>query len=125
MMIGVWVLLDSVRDGPVPVEPAVMAALVGTVYVMQPVIHVDAVLPRELRSGVTGVHVGTVDPVPVPGAATGRHTGADRMWQPAMPWAVCCTIVACQVGYGDPQGGTISQAAASTGVLLHGLACGH
>ena len=56
MMIGVWVLLDSVRDGPVPVEPAVMAALVGTVYVMQPVIHVDAVLPRELRSGV---HVGT------------------------------------------------------------------
>ncbi len=38
-------------------------------------------LPRELRSGVTGVHVGTVDPVPVPGAATGQHTGADCMWQ--------------------------------------------
>ena len=80
--IGVWVLLDSVRDGPVPVEPAVMAALVATVYVMQPVIHVDDVLPRELRSGVTGVHVGTVDPVPVPGAATGRHTGVDACGSP-------------------------------------------
>jgi hypothetical protein len=58
-----------------------MAALVGTVYVMQPVIHVDAVLPWELRSGVTGVHAGTVDPVTVPRGATGRHSGTDHMWQ--------------------------------------------
>jgi hypothetical protein len=31
-----------------------------------------------------------------------------------------------QVGYGDTQGGTVSQAAAGAGVLLfHGLACGY
>ena len=38
-----------------PVGHAEMTSLAGGVYVLQPVMHVDAVLPRELRSGLRGL----------------------------------------------------------------------
>jgi hypothetical protein len=63
----------------------------------------------------------------VPGRQTARGRPMWSMWWPGHQSQLCHGQRAAQsqVGYGDTQGGTISQAAAGAGVLFHGLACGY
>jgi hypothetical protein len=48
-----------------------IAGMAGAIYVLQPVLHVDVVLPRELRSGMGGMHSD---------AAAASHTQQLPVW---------------------------------------------
>jgi hypothetical protein len=57
------------------VGPDEVASLAGAVYVLQPVLHVDAVLPRELRSGMGRMHSTAVNRAHPADTAEQQHPG--------------------------------------------------